>query len=75
MANPVFQPTRRAMWAGTMWLNRMRQSAKGLAKTTVTVRPPWLPVTEATSRYPRVEATWSGCPVTSTAPPCWDCQA
>jgi len=50
VANPVFQPTLRAMWAGTMWSNMIRQSANGVAKTTVTVRPPWLPVTEATSR-------------------------
>ena len=29
VANPVFQPTLRAMWAGTMWSNMIRQSAKG----------------------------------------------
>jgi hypothetical protein len=64
-----------AMWAGTMWSNMTRQSVKGVLNTTVTVFPPLLPVTEATSRYPSVEATWSGCPSTSTPSPRWDCQA
>ena len=36
---PVFQPTVRAMWAGTMLVNRLRQSAKAGLKVTVTVRP------------------------------------
>ena len=50
VAKPVFHPTLRAMWAGTMWLNMIRQSAYGCENTTVTVRPSWLPVTLATSR-------------------------
>ena len=38
---PVFQPTVRAMWAGTTPapLNRLRQSAKEGLKVTVKVRP------------------------------------
>ena len=48
--NPVFHPTFLAMWAGTMWSNMTRQSVKGVVNTTVTVRPPFDPVTEATSR-------------------------
>ncbi len=50
MSNPWFHPTRRAMWAGTMWSNMTRQSVYGVENTTVTVLPPWLGVTEATSR-------------------------
>lgn len=50
VTKPVFHPTLRAMWAGTMWSKRIRQSAKGVANTTLTVRPPWDPVTDATSR-------------------------
>ena len=36
---PVFQPTVRAMWAGTMSVNRLRQSVKDGLNVTVTVRP------------------------------------
>ena len=35
---PVFQPTVRAMWAGTMLVKRLRQSVKVGLKVTVTVR-------------------------------------
>jgi hypothetical protein len=38
-ANPVFQPTVRAMCAGTMSVKRLRQSAKLGLKVTVTVFP------------------------------------
>ncbi len=36
---PVFHPTRSAMWAGTRWSNSARQSVKGVANLTITVRP------------------------------------
>ncbi len=39
MSNPLLHPTRRAMWAGTMWSNMTRQSVYGVVNTTVTVRP------------------------------------
>ncbi len=38
-AKPVFQPTVRAMCAGTMSVNSERQSAKDGLNVTVTVRP------------------------------------
>ena len=38
-AKPVFQPTVRAMCAGTMLVKRLCQSAKDGLKVTVTVRP------------------------------------
>ncbi len=49
VSNPWFQPTRRAIWAGTMWSKRSRQSVYGVEKTTVTVLPSWLGVTDDTS--------------------------
>ena len=36
---PVFQPTVRAMWAGTMSVKRLRQSVNDGLNVTVTVRP------------------------------------
>lgn len=63
------------MWAGSRSSNSDGQSAKGVRKTTVTVRPSFEPVSEAMSRYPSVDATESGVPSTSVAPPFWDCQA
>ncbi len=75
VSNPWFQPTALAMWAGTMWSNRTRQSVKGVEKVTVTVLPPWLGTTDWTSRYPSVEATRSGRLLMSRPSPLWDCQA
>src|ERR1700676_1871030 len=50
LSNPWFQPTCLAMWAGTMWSNMSRQSVYGVENFTVTVLPPPLGVTDATSR-------------------------
>ena len=49
-SNPWFQPTSLAMWAGTMWSNMSRQSVYGVENVTVTVLPPSLGTTDATSR-------------------------
>ena len=47
-------PTCSMTWAGSRSLKSICQSAKGVLKTTVTVRPWLLPVTDLMSRYPRV---------------------
>ncbi len=63
------------LWAGRRSLKSEVQSANGVRKTTVTVRPPLEPVSEAMSLYPRVDATESGVPSMSVAAPSCDCHA
>ena len=50
-------PTCSMTWAGSRSLKSICQSAKCVLKTTVTVRPWLLPVTDLMDRYPRVLAT------------------
>ncbi len=47
-----FHPTFSITWAGTRLAKSISQSAKVVLNFTVTVRPPFEPVTDAMSRYP-----------------------
>ena len=60
-----FQPVFSMMWAGNRSENSICQSANGVRKTTVTVRPLLDPFIERMSRYPLVLATAVGSEVGS----------
>ena len=60
-----FHPAFSMMWAGKRLANSICQSANGVRKTTVTVCPLLLPLTDLMSRYPAVLATVVGSDVGS----------